>query len=189
MKTETHVKYIVGKCYQCLWAIRKLKQVGVEPHDILRFFNLKIRSVLESSSPAFHSMLTVDDSNQIERIQKITLKIILGSRYETYLEACKILDIESLKSRREKLTLNFGLKLVDSMNCETFFNFTEKSDIFLRKQPVLKVPFAHTDRYKNSPLPYITNLLNIYFDMKISEKDFVNIPSRFFPITLLQNGL
>ena len=189
MKPETHVKFIVDKCYQRLWAVRKLKRAGVQTDDLLKFFFMKIRSVLESSSPVFHSMLTLDDTQEIERIQKITFRIILGSEYDSYTDACKQLSVESLESRRRTLSLNFALKLLDSPQHQNFFQFTERNNIFLRRQPILKTPFAKTERYKNSPLPALTRLLNEYFEQKIEEQDFVNIPSRFFPLVQLNDGL
>ena len=150
---------------------------------------MKIRSVLESSCPVFHSMLTCEDSNNIESIQKITLRIILGNKYESYTQACKYLKVETLESRRLSLSLNFALKLLDSKHGKEFFQFTENKDIFLRTKPILVQPFAHTERYRNSPLPYLTRLLNIYFEQSIKEKNYENIPSKFFPIVRCIDGL
>lgn len=189
MKTETHVNYIVSKCYKRLWAVRKLKNAGVSVEDIIKFYSMKIRSVLESSCPVFHSMLTTEDSNNIERIQKITLRILLGPNYESYDSACQKLNIDSLKTRRENLSLNYALKLLDCPQGKNFFCFTEKKNIFLRKQPLLQTPLAHTNRYKNSPLPYLTRLLNQFFEKKIEERDYINIPSKYFPLINMNNGL
>ena len=189
MKTETHVHYIVQKCYKRLWAIRKLKSAGVSSQDILRYYFMKIRSVLESSCSVFHSMITVQNSDDIERIQKIIFRIVLGPAYDSYEDACKLLNVDSLKQRRLSISLSFGLKLLDSSHCTRFFKFSERKDIFLRKQPILVPPFAHTERYKNSPLPFLTRILNNFFEQKIKKKDYTNIPSRFFPIAKVNNGL
>ena len=189
MKPDTHVNFIVGKCYQRIWAVRKLKTAGIQPEDILKFYFTNIRSVLESSCQVFHSMLTVDDKQEIERIQKIVLRIALGSQYSSYEDACDLMNIESLDSRRQQLSLKFALKLLDSHQHKDMFQFTEKSNLLLRHQPILKVPFAHTTRYMDSPLPSLTRILNDFFDRKILEGDLINIPSRFFPIVNLENGL
>ena len=111
------------------------------------------------------------------------------SQYDSYTDACKQLSVESLESRRRTLSLNFALKLLDSPQHQNFFQFTERNNIFLRRQPILMTPFAKTERYKNSPLPALTRLLNEYFEQKIEEQDFVNIPSRFFPLVQLNDGL
>ena len=167
--------------------MRKLKRAGVPPDDILKFYFMKLRFVHESSCPVFHSMLTVDDQNELERIQKIVFRIILGPRYDCYENACEKIDVETLFSRRHTLSLNFALKVIDSP--QNFFKYTEKTEIFLRRQPIIEVSFAHTDRYKRSPLPALVKLLNDYFNMKIDDGDFINIPSRYFPITQVNNGL
>jgi hypothetical protein len=167
--------------------VRKLKRAGVPPDDILKFYFMKLRPVLESLCPVFHSMLTIDDQNELERIQKIVFKIILGPRYDCYENACEILDVETLNSRRHTLSLNFALKVLDSP--QNFFKYSEKTEIFLRKQPIIEEPFAHTDRYKRSPLPALVKFPNDYFNTKIDDGDFINIPSRYFPITQLNNGL
>ena len=148
---------------------------------------MKLKSVLESFCPVFHSMLTVDDQNELERIQKIVLRIILGSTYDTYENACRILDVETLTSRRNTISLNFALKVLDSPH--NFFKYTDKTDIILRRQPIIEEPFAHTDRYKRSPLPALVKLLNDYFNEKIDDGDLINMPSRYFPIAQLNNGL
>ena len=62
------------------------------------------------------------------------------------MNACDRLEIEALESRRETLSLNFALKLLNSPHNEDFFTFTEKTTIFLRRQPILKVTINHADR-------------------------------------------
>ena len=125
----------------------------------------------------------------MERIQKIVLRIALGSQYSSYEDACDLMNIESLDSRRQQLSLKFALKLLDSHQHKDMFQFTEKSNLLLRHQPILKVPFAHTTLYMDSPLHSLTRILNDFFDRKILEGDLINIPSRFFPIVNLENGL
>ena len=73
MKTERHVKYMLQICYKRLWAIIKLKKAGISNQDILHFFFMKICSVLESNCPVFHSMLTQEQTDDIECLQKIVL--------------------------------------------------------------------------------------------------------------------
>ena len=114
MKPETHIAYILKTAYRRLWAISRLKAAAVSDDDILFFFQMKIRSVLEYSSPVFNSMLTVQNISNIERIQKIVLKVILDTKYLSYDQACQILKTESLQSRRKSLALKFALKAVKS---------------------------------------------------------------------------
>ena len=100
MKPDVHVKYLLGIAYSRLWAISRLKSAGSSDDDILHFFNIKIRSVLEYSAPVYTPMLTVQNINNIERVQKIEIKVILNEKYEAYHEACQLLHTQSLKARR-----------------------------------------------------------------------------------------
>ena len=105
MKTKKHVDHILSICYKRIWAVRKLKQSGVSDLDILHFYFMKIRSVLESNCVVYHPMLTQEESHDIERIQKIVLKIILDNRYVDYHQSCLLLNVQSLQLRRVKLSL------------------------------------------------------------------------------------
>ena len=48
---------------------------------------LFIRSFLEQSCDLWHSSLTLEDSNDLERIKKSAVKIILQEDYEDYEKA------------------------------------------------------------------------------------------------------
>ena len=57
-----------------------MKSAKVNDDDILYFFNVKIPSVLEYCAAIFTSMLTAANVSDIERIQKIALKVILNDK-------------------------------------------------------------------------------------------------------------
>ena len=122
---------------------------------------MKIRSVLESNCVVFHSMLTQDDNNDIERLQKIVFKIILDFRYSDYHQACLLLNVQSLQLRRVKLSLNFGIKCSESVKFKNMF--MKNTHTSIRNPDLFDVPLAKTSRYFNSPLLYITRLLNDHF--------------------------
>ena len=161
MKTNRHVEHLLAICYKRIWAIRKLKKSGISEKDILHFYNFKIRSVLEANCIIYHSMLTQEETNDIERIQKIVLKIILANKYEDYNQACLLMNIDTLETRRINLSLNFGLKCISSEQHSHFFQLNKQTSI--RNPEKFHVPFARTSRYFNSPKLYITRLLNEHF--------------------------
>ena len=127
---------------------------------------MKIRSVLEYAAPVFSSMLTQKNTEDLERIQKIVLKTLLNSKYSTYEQACILMNTTSLKQRRKDLSLNFALSCIAHPQHRSFFK--QKQSIFynLRKIRYFEEPYCHTDRYYSSPLPYLTRLLNEYFNNK-----------------------
>ena len=163
MKPDVHVSYILKIAYGRLWAISRLKTANVPNNDILHFFNVKIRSVLEYAAPVFTSMLTVENKIDIERTQKIALKVILNDEYSTYDQACAVLNTLSLESRRKDLSLNFALKCLKSEAHNHFFKQRTSTYYQLRKIKAFEEPFCHSERYNTSPIPYFTRLLNEHF--------------------------
>ena len=159
MKAHRHVEYILKIAFKRIWAIRKLKKAGISDDDLLHFFFVKIRSVLESNCPVFHSILTQDDTDDIERIQKIVLRIILDGRYTGYDSACQILHLETLQARRTKLCLNFAIKSFRSDKFNLFNNNIKNFSYNLRTHQMFHLPFAATSRYYNSPRLYLCRLL------------------------------
>ena len=128
---------------------------------------------MELAVPAWAPGLTGKEVKQLERVQKSALAIILGDSYKSYKHALKKLDVESLESRREKICLTFGKRaLKNEKFCKWFsYNDVNKPKINTRhaeSKPIykLKPVTTKTKRYKRSPIPYITNLLNTEFDLK-----------------------
>ena len=166
MKPEIHVNYILKIAYSRLWAISRLKSAGVNDDDILLFFNMKIRSVLEYSAPVFTSMLTAENIADIERVQKITMKVILVDRYSDYESACELLGTRSLQLRRCELSLSFALNCLKNPIHQHLFKQRKSTYYTLRKIKSFEEPFCRTERYKSSPLPFLTRLLNDHFSRK-----------------------
>ena len=82
--------------------------------DLLVIYKSFIRSKLEQSASVWHSSLTKNNEDDLERVQKSALKVILKDKYLNYESALQQLNIESLFDRRESLCLKFarkGLKL------------------------------------------------------------------------------
>ena len=88
--------------------ITKLKYVGVSKRDLLDIYVLFIRSITEYCSVAYHSSLTQQQSDKIERIQKTCLKVILGDEYIDYKTALEDWNLETLHDRRLRRCLDFS---------------------------------------------------------------------------------
>ena len=69
-----------------------------------------IKSILEQSCVVWHSSLTQEDTESIERVQKNALRVILRSNFQNYENAFEKLNLETLEERREKLCLSFAKK-------------------------------------------------------------------------------
>ena len=90
--------------------LTKLKYVGVDTPDLVHIYILYIRSLVEYCSVVWHSTLTKQQNQNIENIQKLSLKIILGQEYSTYECALECTGLERLSQRREDRCLRFALQ-------------------------------------------------------------------------------
>jgi hypothetical protein len=162
LKPDRHVDYMLTICYNRLWAIIMLKKTGISNEDILHFFFVKIRSALESNCPVYHSMLTNQNNDDIERIQKIVLMVILCERYTSYKQACLLLNVVTLQKCRTDFCLQVSLKILKYKKFKDFF-IPNKNINAIRNQEKYAVSFAHTSRYQDSPKVVLTRLLNEHF--------------------------
>ena len=91
---ERNTSEICKKAYARLTMLTKLKYAGVNTEDLVNVYILFIRSTLEYCSVLWHSTITSDQAQSIERVQKTCLKVILGKEYKDYayaLEYCGLL--------------------------------------------------------------------------------------------------
>jgi hypothetical protein len=120
-----------------------------------------IRSNLEFSSTVWHSSLTLTDRQDLERIQKAAVKVILGKEYNGYDEALGVLNLESLNRRREVMALKFAKSSLKNDNFSKLFPLKEvKHGMLFRKSEKYSVNHSKTKRYKESAVPYLQGLLN-----------------------------
>ena len=137
--------------------------LDIEPLVMLEVYTKEIRSVLELAVPAWHSGLTLKQTADIERVQKVAVKIILsdhrtGKSDFTYDMALVNLDIEPLEIRRERLCLTFAQKTLKSRHSEMFVK--NGSQHFTRDKVKFYENKSNTRRCFNSPLNFLTRLLN-----------------------------
>ena len=151
------------RAYARISMLTKLKYVGTPMEDLLDIYILYVRSLLEYCSVVWHSTLTVHQNNDIERVQKLCLKIILGPKYENYEHSLKISGLDKLSDRRESRCLKFGLKsLLHPLHSKMFpvNPHVLKGTSAVPKKEHFRVNWARTDSYRMSTVPYIQRLLN-----------------------------
>ena len=141
-----------------IWVLRRMKNIGLEAEYIFDTYIKEIRSVLELAVPVWHSSLTKKLSNEIERVQKIAFRIILGDHYNDYDVACTLLETETLEMRRDKLCLKFSKKDIKSE--KTLFNVVSNPGRTRGKGKVVQEFKCNTKRFQRSSLPYLAKMLN-----------------------------
>ena len=150
--------YICSKASQKLWIIRRLKKYKLDEYKLLDVYEKEVRSVLEYAVPVWHSGLTHHQSNQIERVQKQALRIILDQNYINYEVACTIFSIEPLYLRRIQLCINFAK--TDLKRKQSLFLKAPNNSLTRRVPKLVKELKCRTKRYQNSSMPYLSKLIN-----------------------------
>ena len=149
--------------------LTKLKYAGVSRDDLLDVYKLFIRSIAEYCAVVFHSSLTVSQATDLERIQKVCLKIILGDLYTTYSDALELVGFQTLHDRREKQCLDFAQKSRKHLIHRRLFpinNKQAKESADIRQREPFIVNFARTERYRKSAIPFCQRILNTHYQAK-----------------------
>ena len=152
--------------------LRRLKKLGASCTDMLDVYYKQIRCVLELAVAVWTPGLTKAESTQRERVQKCALHVILGENYESYENSTKSLEVEKLSERRLKLSLNFARRCEKNPKYSNWFHpfeapppptvNTRNDNHVIIPTKYTPVPFR-TERYMDSPLPFLTDLLNNYY--------------------------
>ena len=116
---------------------------------------------MEQSAVVWHSSLSAKNTRDLERVQKVAVRVILGKNHTTYKEGLKNLNLEDLSKRRKGLCLKFAKNCLKNEKVRSIFpkNITNHK---MKKRNTRKyqVNKANTKRYQQSAVPYMVNLLN-----------------------------
>ena len=116
---------------------------------------------MEYCCTVWHSSLSKTNVNDIERIQKSAVKLILKENYENYESALKLLNLDTLFKRREKLCLRFAKKCLKIENFKQLLPVRKsKHDMRKRKSEKFLIKNIETERYKKSAIPAMQKMLN-----------------------------
>ena len=156
---KANTENITRNAYKRMSILHKLGQFSIPVEDMLNIYILYIRSVLEQSAVVWQSTITKGEQLDLERVQKCALRIILKDNYGSYQEALELCDLETLKSRRNKLSLNFALKCTKNEKTKDMFPLTNKQTNN-RIQEKYSVTKYKTGRLANSSIPFMQRQLN-----------------------------
>ena len=166
MKWTSNTQNMVVKANKRLWILRRLKNMGAKDKDLVDVYLKQIRCILELAVPAWQGSLSQAEKLDLERIQKCACHIILGEAYNSYKDALKLLGLENLDYRRNKLALKFALKSEKHSKFKFWFKTNVKKAN--TRQIILKycnVKANHV-RFEKSPLGFLTTILNTHYKKK-----------------------
>ena len=161
VKWSKNTNMIVKKGYQRMLILHKLYEFNVPDADLSTIYVLYIRSILEQNCQIWHHAITKEEIHDLERVQKVALKVILQDRYSDYKQALDLLNLDNLVIRREKLCLKFAKKCLNHENTKDMFPLNKNPDYKIRQKAKYLVQFASTSRLKDSAIPQMQRALNI----------------------------
>ena len=158
---DLNTKEIVKKANARMELLRKVAAFCDNQDELKNIYILFVRSILEQSATVWHSSLSEENKNDLERVQKTALKVIMGQRYKSYRNALNQMNLENLNDRRENLCLTFAQRSSRHPKMRKMFPLKEKSlSMSTRNPEKYKVQHALNERLRKSPIIYMQNLLN-----------------------------
>ena len=140
MRTCSNTEYLVRKAYKRMWLVRRLKGLGASRFQLVDALQKQVLSVLWLGAPAWFCQTTQQERKDIDRVAKVGLRIIFGEFYGGF--AAK-------NARSSKFSKWFQPAARKTTNTRSVKN----------SQIYENVP-ARTARYGQSPIPYLTNIIN-----------------------------
>ena len=130
--------------------------------DLKKIYLTFVRSILEQSPDVWLSSLSKTNHRNLERVQKATVRLIMGQTYTGYENGLKALNIETLDKRRDRLCLMFAKNCLKSEKLRNLFERNNPTHKMKKrnKPKSFKCKKIRTERYKKSSIPFMTNLLN-----------------------------
>ena len=153
---------IIKKVNARMLLLRKVWSFGSSLYEMVQLWKTFCLSVLEQSCAVWSNSLTAENESDLERTQKTFCKMVLGEKYRSYFEALTVLNLQTLKSRRQMLTVRFAKQSLADGKLREYFPLRKKQHTMnTRNNEKYKVFKAHTQRYQNSPILSMQRLLNI----------------------------
>ena len=156
LKWASNCTSMCKKVYRNMWAIRRMKVLGMDTFTILDYYMKEVRVHLELAVPVWHNGLTYKLTADLERVQRVAVGILVGG--VPYAQACATIGLKPLQVRR--------LKLCEKFAVSTASEESRHSDLFkAQKNPrtnkeEFRDHFCRKSRFFKSPLLYLTRILN-----------------------------
>ena len=143
-----------------MWSLRNLKRSGFDVPDLIDFYCSLLRPVVEFCAAVYASFLSKQQSDELERLQKHALNVIVGS-YGSYTGACEKYNIEKLSDRRANIIEKFAVKAAQSDRFgDRWFPLKSRHGYGTRGEREFFQNKPRTERTRKGPLYRMTDILN-----------------------------
>ena len=143
------------------WSLINLRKAGMKREKLFRLYASFVRPVIETNNVIYHSMLTRTQSKEIERLQKLVVRLCFGFGMG-YRDTITNQEIRTLEGRREDAVKRFVGKTLQANDrfSQKWFRPRDAVDTDIRRRRIFKETRAKTDRYYKSPLLYFQRIAN-----------------------------
>ena len=154
-----HINYTVKRVNSVIWQLTRFKRLGADRDSLIKFYVLKIRSILMFGAVCFHSSLTQEDSRKLELQQKRSLASILGLEYRSYSHALELTSLPRIEDLRSEACLKWAIKAQANPQHTNLFPINPRL-VETRHKKEFKEYFCHTSKFYNSAVPAMVRALN-----------------------------
>ena len=161
LKWSKNTNYLVKKANKKMRMLHIASKFTRNREHLIQIYKTFIRCNLEFSSNVWHSSLTEENREDLERVQTAALKVILKKDYLSYEDALKVTNLQSLDERRQIIAMRFAKNCLKNENYSKLFPLNNPRHGMRVRDPLkYKINKANTERYKRSSIIYLQRLLN-----------------------------
>ena len=141
--------------------LHKAKKFTNNTRDLKQIYMLQIRSKLDQSAVVWHSSLSQKNRNDLERVQKSAMRVILGDSYRGYKDALETVGLMTLEERRNQMCYRFAKQCLKLDKMKKFFIRNKNGHAMeVRGSEFYKVDRYKTERFRKSAIPFMIKMLN-----------------------------
>ena len=164
---DRNTEELSKKCYKRMQLLNTAASFTSNRVELKDIYLTYIRSIAEQSAVVWHSSLSGKNRQDLERIQKVAVRVIMGKNYKTYTQSLKDLKLETLKRRRDILSLRFAKNCLRNDKMKHLFPLKKsKHNMKIRNKRKFQTKQINSKRYEKSAVPFMTQLLNSEEEMK-----------------------
>ena len=161
LKWNENTNYLVKDANKRMVMLRAASKFTSDKNILKQIYYSRVRCKLEQSAAVWSSSLTQENINDLERVQKSAVRIIIGKQYESYTETLKELDMKRLSERRDLICLKFAKTSLRLENFKKLFPVQKNiHDMKTRQHEKYHVIRSYGKRYAVSAIPSMQLLLN-----------------------------
>ena len=136
------------------WLLRHLISARMGRNDVAKIYSTVIRPALEYAAPVYGPLLNQASSDEIEKLQRRSMKMIFGHK-TSYKDT-----LPTLEERRKEIIKKFALKLAANQKFDHWLPKHQPYNYKLRNVLRYEEEASHTDRLYRSPIFTFRRLLN-----------------------------